>query len=426
MPRHGAEIFTLVEVRYLERQNNRWLVHYQYLETGQEGFDAPTAVVSADIVILAAGTLGTNEILLRSKTAGLPLSDRLGERYSGNGDILGFAYNTDRDINMLGFGPRPAKDMDPVGPTIITAIDLREQPNLDDGLIIEEGGVCAPLAALLPKTLSLAAKMVGRDTDSGLADPIQEKLMVSASMIRGPYHGAVRNTQVYLVMTHDNSGGKMSLHNDRVVIKWPGSGEQPFVKNVNEKLVQATGPLGGTFVENPIWSKLQPNNMVAAHPLGGCCIAEDAVRGVTNHRGQVFSGATGTDVYDSLIVNDGALLPRSVGTNPHITISAMAERNMLLLAQARLDDRLQLKPVDEADRLGATTAKPGLQFSEAMEGYFSTSERRLRWRLRSRASADGSSFRLIATDHLGRYELMVSEPDHAAKLIGTGRLRLCA
>ena len=58
--------------------------------------------------------------------------------------------------------------------------------------------------------------------------------------------------------------------------------------------MQATQPLGGTFVENPIWSKLQPNNMVAAHPLGGCSLAEDAQRGVTNHQGQVFSGAAGT------------------------------------------------------------------------------------------------------------------------------------
>src|SRR5512143_2667831 len=111
--RHGAEIFTLVEVRHLERQANQWLVHYQHLDTGLEGFAAPTAIVSADVVTLAAGTLGTNEILLRSKAAGLPLSDRLGERYSGIGDVLGFAYNTDRDVNMLGFVPRPAKDMDP-------------------------------------------------------------------------------------------------------------------------------------------------------------------------------------------------------------------------------------------------------------------------------------------------------------------------
>ncbi len=402
--RHGAEIFTLIEVRHLERQGQRWLVHYQYLDTGQEGFDAPTSVVSADVVILAAGTLGTNEILLRSKAAGLPLSDRLGERYSGNGDILGFAYNTDNDINMLGFGPRPAKDMDPVGPTIITAIDLREQPNLDDGMIIEEGGVCAPLAALLPKTLSLAAKMVGRDTDTGLADMIAEKTRELDSLVRGAYHGAVRNTQVYLVMTHDNSGGKMSLHNDRVVIKWPGSGEQPFVKNVQEKLLQATEPLGGTFVENPIWSKLQPNNMVAAHPLGGCSIAEDAQRGVTNHQGQVFSGATGTQVYDNLIVNDGALLPRSVGTNPHITISAMAERNMLLLAQARgwtID--YSWKPVDQPIVLGATDgqARPAILRSDGRL-LLHQSERRLR---RRRAAGQGRWIvvPLDRHDHLGRY-----------------------
>ena len=418
--RHGAEIFTLIEVRYLERQGQRWLVHYQYLETGQEGFDAPTAVVSADLVILAAGTLGTTEILLRSKAAGLPLSDRLGERYSGNGDILGFAYNNDTDINMVGFGPRPAQDRDPVGPTIITAIDLREQPNLDDGLIIEEGGVCAPLAALLPKTLSLAAKMVGRDTDEGLPDAIREKTRELNSLIRGAYHGAVRNTQVYLVMTHDNSGGQMSLHNDRVAIKWPGSGEQPFVKKVQEKLLQATRPLGGTFVENPIWSKLQPNNMVAAHPLGGCSIAEDAAQGVTNHQGQVFSGAAGADVYGNLIVNDGALLPRSVGTNPHITISAMAERNMLLLAQERgwtID--YSWKPVDKPIVLGATAAKPGLQFSEAMEGYFSTKVKDDYAAAARQGKADGSSFRLIATIISGDIELMMSEPDHAARLIGT-------
>jgi cholesterol oxidase len=418
--RHGAEIFTLIEVRHLERQGNQWLVHYHYLDTGEEGFDAPTAVVGADVVILAAGTLGTNEILLRSKAAGLPLSDRLGERYSGNGDVLGFAYNTDQDINMLGFGPRAAKDMDPVGPTIITAIDLREQPHLGDGLIIEEGGVCAPLAALLPKTLSLAAKMVGRDTDEGLSDMIAEKTRELNSMVRGPYHGAVRNTQVYLVMTHDNSGGVMSLHNDRVVIKWPGSGAQPFVKNVHDKLLQATQPLGGTFVENPIWSKLQPNNMLAAHPLGGCHIAEDAEQGVTNHQGQVFSGAAGTQVYDNLIVNDGALLPRSVGTNPHITISAMAERNMLLFAQARgwtID--YSWKPIDQPIVLGATSAKPGLQFSEALEGYFSTKVKDDYAVAARQGKADGSSFRLIATIISNDIELMMSEPDHAAKLIGT-------
>lgn len=418
--RHGAQIFTLVEVRHLERQGERWLIHYQRLDTGLEGFDAPTSVLSADVVILAAGTLGTNEILLRSKAAGLPLSDRLGERYSGNGDVLGFAYNNDVNVNMVGFGPRPAKDAEPVGPTIITAIDLREQPNLDDGMIIQEGAAMAALSAVLPTTLALAAKMVGRDTDIGLADMITERTRELNSMIRGAYHGAIRNTQIYLVMTHDNSGGTLSLHNDRVVIKWPGSGAQPFVKNVNEKLLQATKPLGGTFVENPVWSKLQPNNMMAAHPLGGCAIAEDAAHGVTNHQGQVFAGTSGSAVYDGLIVNDGALLPRSLGTNPHITISAMAERNMLLLAQARgwtID--YGWKPVDVPIVLGPEDTRPGLQFSEAMEGYFSTKIKDDYVAAARQGKADGSSFRLIGTIIAHDIEAVMSEPNHAADLIGT-------
>ena len=141
---HGAEIYTEVAVRYLERQNDQWLVHYQILGVGQEGFAAPAAVVSADTVILAAGTLGTNEILLRSKAAGLSLSDQLGRHFSGNGDVLGFGYNNDAPINMVGFGARRPGQLDPVGPTITTAIDLREQPTLEDGRIIEEGGVCGP------------------------------------------------------------------------------------------------------------------------------------------------------------------------------------------------------------------------------------------------------------------------------------------
>jgi hypothetical protein len=48
---------------------------------------APFFVI-ADVVFLAAGTLGSNEILLRSKSyGGLEVSDRLGKGFSGNGDV---------------------------------------------------------------------------------------------------------------------------------------------------------------------------------------------------------------------------------------------------------------------------------------------------------------------------------------------------
>ncbi|MEO8394292.1 MAG: GMC family oxidoreductase N-terminal domain-containing protein, partial [Chloroflexota bacterium] len=90
---HGAEIFCEVGVRSLEREGDQWLVHYQPLSEGRDSFDAPTQFVRADIVILAAGTFGSTEILLRTKAAGLPLSDQVGQHFSGNGDMIGFSYN---------------------------------------------------------------------------------------------------------------------------------------------------------------------------------------------------------------------------------------------------------------------------------------------------------------------------------------------
>jgi cholesterol oxidase len=58
---HGAQIYTQVSVRMIERQSGQWLVHYQSLETGLEEFDAALTTVQADIVVLAAGTMGSNE-----------------------------------------------------------------------------------------------------------------------------------------------------------------------------------------------------------------------------------------------------------------------------------------------------------------------------------------------------------------------------
>jgi cholesterol oxidase len=81
---HGAEIYTHVAVRHLERRNDRWVVHYHLLNSGREKFDAPTMFVTADLVILGAGTLGSTEILLRSQAMGLSVSGRVGHHFTGN------------------------------------------------------------------------------------------------------------------------------------------------------------------------------------------------------------------------------------------------------------------------------------------------------------------------------------------------------
>ena len=91
---HGAEIHTEVSVRYIERRGDQWIVHCRRLNSGSSVPDPAEVLISADIVILAAGTLGSSEILFRSRENGLALSDALGSTFSGNGDVIGWTRDT--------------------------------------------------------------------------------------------------------------------------------------------------------------------------------------------------------------------------------------------------------------------------------------------------------------------------------------------
>jgi cholesterol oxidase len=64
-------------------------------------------------------------------------------------------------------------------------------------------------------------------------------------------------------------------------------------------------------------------------------MGEDATQGVINHKGQVFAGATGNTVYEGLYVSDGSIVPRPLSINPSLTISALAERICIYMAQDR-------------------------------------------------------------------------------------------
>ncbi|MFN2499065.1 MAG: GMC family oxidoreductase N-terminal domain-containing protein [Pyrinomonadaceae bacterium] len=424
---HGAEIFTEVSVRYISRRDNRWLVHYQLVNTGREKFDAPTMFVSADIVVLAAGTLGSTEILLRSKNNGqLVLSNRVGENFTGNGDVLAFAYNCDDEINGIGFGHRPPVDngkvRQKVGPCITGIVDLRhkDQP-LADGFVIEEGSIAGPFSAFLPGLFSSAAALLGKDTDTGVKDRIQERARELESLVRGAYHGAIRNTQTFLVMSHDDDKGQLRLEDDRLRIHWPNVGHQPIFHKVGDKLKQATVALGGTYLKDPITNKITGEDLVTVHPLGGCVMADSAETGVVNHKGQVFSGTQGTTVYDSLYVSDGSVIPRPVGVNPLLTISAIAERCCALMAEDRrwkFDCALPSKP--QAPTL---PPKIGVRFSESMSGYFSTSVTDdaddVYQRGVDQGRADGSPFQFILTIISDDLERTVQDVNYVSPMLGS-------
>ncbi|HXW44853.1 MAG TPA: GMC oxidoreductase [Streptosporangiaceae bacterium] len=417
---YGAEIFTLADVRWVEPSAaGGWRVHYQMLETGQEAFDAPTEFVEGDIVILAAGTLGSTEILLRSAEKGLRLSSRLGEQFTGNGDVLAFSYNGEERVDGVGWGSSPSGRRAQTGPTITGVIDLRGTADVKDGMVIEEGAVPGAVGGILPQAWADAACMLGTNTERSLTDRLREREREVESLLRGPYAGADRNTQTYLVMTHDRGNGTLRLVNDRLRVIWPDVGTEPIFQQVQQNLLAATRPLGGTYLPNPIWASVMGHSLITVHPLGGCPMGADVGQGVVNHEGKVLNADGGTP-YDGLYVADGSVIPVPLGVNPLLTISAMTERCCALIAEERqwtIDYALPSAPSAPAV---ARTA--GIQFTERMQGYVSTSVTEVSEEGYARGEEAGqrenSTFSFVLTVAAQDADRLVHDSGHEARMLG--------
>ena len=93
-------------------------------------------------------------------------------------------------------------------------------------------------------------------------------------------------------MTHDDSAGVIKLDptSSSAFISWKDVGHQKIFEAVNERLLQITKQLNGTFVINPVFSKTFDKQLVTVHPLGGCPMGDSGENGVVNHKGQVFIG----------------------------------------------------------------------------------------------------------------------------------------
>jgi cholesterol oxidase len=421
---HGAEIFTEVAVDRVEQMKEKWLVRYKVMGTGQEKFGEQTSFVTSDIVIIAAGTLGTSEIMIHSKNEGLPVSDMLGKRFTGNGDFLGFGYNNDVRSNAIGAGHKKPDAVDPVGPCITGIIDLRSpgytNGKKNEGMVIEEGVIPGALSAFVPWMLTFASKFTGDDTDSGFRDFLRETWRWLGSIFRGAYKGATANTMTYLVMTHDDGQGELYLKDERLRIDWYDVGKQSIFEKVSQNLRKVTKELGGTYIKNPSWNRLFKHRLTTVHPLGGCIMGEDAESGVVNHKGQVFSGNTGSDVYDGLYISDGSIIPRTLGVNPLLTISALAERNCKYIARDRgwtIDYSFKNQGLNGSVKERKERV-PGIQFTERMTGYFAVGTDSYEAGY-DKGVLDDSALSFVLTVRSNDVENMLNDSNHPADLIGS-------
>ena len=322
--RHGADIFTEAKVQYIEKfASGGWRVHLERLDEvkGQPQL----MIVDADMVIVAGGTLGSTEILLRSKARGLRLSDALGRRFSANGDIIAFGYGAKIPIRSIGVGHPKKIDGYDVGAAVSGQIEIVDADNLSHSMTIQEGAMPSALAPILPVMFVPNGRLLG----------------ALQSLVSGVYKGPFQSLQTFFAVSHDSASGQFRLDDDRLALSWPNAKDEPVYARLDAALEKIVGAAGGSYVKNPMAGTVMGHQPATAHPLGGCGMAADRAEGVVNHRGQVFdasSSAGATDVHAGLYVIDGSIIPRSLGCNPLLTITALAERAMLHLGrEAGLD-----------------------------------------------------------------------------------------
>ncbi len=331
----GAEIFTEMRVLSVSKgADGDWQVWVRPGYWGDGG--AQKISLETGIVVLGAGTLGSTEMLLRSQAQGLALSDWLGSRFTSNGDVVAMAYNNDVPVNGIGVGNPSKANVPAVGQAVNGLMDLRDNPQVRDGLAVCECALPSAFAALLPALLAPGGALFGEQGTRSVADAIAAAARAGQSVIKGAYEGAVHNTQTFLAVGHDAGNGLMRLENDRLIIEWTNGPDQRVFQRIEAALKMASEATGGSYLRNPASERILGGNLMTVHPLGGCSMGPDRTRGVVNHKGQVFDAsksAGANAVHAGLYVCDGAVVPCPLGIHPLLTITALAERAMIHLAR---------------------------------------------------------------------------------------------
>jgi cholesterol oxidase len=288
---HAAVVKPLHIVRRIRPIAGGYQVYFQAIDNG--GLVPDT--VTARIVIVAAGSLGSTELLLqcRADQTALPLiSARLGHNWSSNGDFLTPSIHAGRNV-------------DPThGPTITAAIDLLDGVFRGQGVFLEDGG--------LP---NIADGGLRRLASRDGADDGEKALIATARLLTST--GMLANVMPWFAQSRDHGDGTMSLKDGALFLDWNSAGSKETIDAVVALHQQMALRTGGIPLTPLTWTTC--GDLITPHPLGGCNMGVSAADGVVDHRGEVFG-------YKNLYVADGATVPKAIGLNPSRTIGALAER----------------------------------------------------------------------------------------------------
>lgn len=306
-----------------------------------DAVDRDGRTLLAKTVVVAAGTFGSTELLMRSQRSArrtFSLSPTLGTRLSGNGDSLSALADLPEPVNGVGHGAEN-KEKPCVGTTITTVLDLRQRARLDQRVVIQDGAAPGALSAVYRELLATAwtLRHLGVRQRHPKANEGKEPLAATDAL--------AQHTQMLLTMGHDGARGRIVWMPDMdgVVPFWPNPEKEPTFARQQELFDMAqTG--GGVHLHLPSWRALDPRiskaldgalppaTMLTVHPLGGCPMGDTFETGVVDHQGRVWKGPH--EFWEGLYVLDGSIVPTSLGCNPLWTITALAERAMAIRSGA--------------------------------------------------------------------------------------------
>lgn len=253
----NLEILDLHRVDHIQlNEDKSYTLNAQQIDTS--GNVVADKIFHCNKLILAAGTMGTLQLLLKSNAAnGLPVHDQIGKNWGNNGNFM-----TGRNwVRPLSGGTGSKQSTIPVGG--IDNWDDQEHPFFTE-------------IAPLPMGMDVA-------------------------------------TALYLLINRVDKKGEVSYDAVQQTLKldWNESNTIHMKENAKyfvRKMNQANGGTRSHFLFN---NGFGPD--ICYHPLGGCVLGK-----ATNEFGKLKG-------HENLYVLDGSLIPGTIGVNPFVTITAIAE-----------------------------------------------------------------------------------------------------
>ncbi len=270
------------------------------------GLRHPETTRTAKGVVLAAGVLGTLELLLRCKEMSLlpKISKRLGKVVRTNSEVIAAATARDDSYDYS------------KGVCITSGLFVDENTHVEVGRYPEGSDAMGLLASLL----------VG--PGGRITRPLKlvlEALKKPGDFLRVllPFNWARRTVILTVMQTLDND---MDIEFDRPWY-WPfgkmlrtrnktGKPIPTFIPEANETAEAFARRMNG--IPRNALSEVLLSTPITAHILGGCAMGVSPEDGVVDKQGRVFG-------YDEMYAVDGSVVSANLGVNPSLTITALSE-----------------------------------------------------------------------------------------------------